>query len=192
MLGRSHVTLAGATYLSLLVHPLPTPWGALAAPLLRPAAGDGPLGPDELALALSVATVMLAALAPDVDHGGSAVARSLGILSRAVASVAERVLHHRGPLHSALAAVVAGVLSELLGPQLGVAGLGLLVGYGWATHVLADAVTACGVPLLWPLWRRRLRLPYGLAPPTGGRVEALTVLGTVLACVWWGALQVTA
>ncbi len=192
MLGRSHVTLAGASYLALLVHPLPTPWGALAAPLLRPAAGEGSLGHDERALALSVAIVALAALAPDVDHGGSAMARSLGALSRAVAGIVERWGHHRGPLHSLLAVLVAGALAELLGSRLDLSELGRLVGYGWATHVLADALTARGVPLLWPLWRQRLRLPYKLAPPSGGRVEALAVLGTVLACVWWGALGLAA
>ncbi|MDQ3702609.1 MAG: metal-dependent hydrolase, partial [Chloroflexota bacterium] len=91
----------------------------------------------------------------------------------------------------AVAVILVGGMAELLGARIGVGGLGQIVAYGWATHVLADAVTAGGVPLLWPLRRRRVRLPWGIAPPTGGRMEALTVLGTVLLSVWWGALRLT-
>lgn len=64
------------------------------------------------------------------------------------------------------------------------------MGYGWAAHVLADAVTDRGVPLLWPLWRRRVRLPYGLGPATGGVGEALMVAVGLLACGGWIALGV--
>ena len=76
----------------------------------------------------------------------------------------------------------------MLGVSLGVVNLGALVGYGWAAHVLADALTDRGVPLLWPLWRRRVRLPYGLGPATGGWGETLTVVAMLLVCGWWGAL----
>jgi membrane-bound metal-dependent hydrolase YbcI (DUF457 family) len=66
-----------------------------------------------------------------------------------------------------------------------VSGLGLLVGYGWAAHVLADALTDRGVPLLWPLWRRPVRLPWGLGPATGGAGEAAVVVAWLLACGGW-------
>jgi len=40
---------------------------------------------------------------------------------------------------SGTAALAAGALAALLGARLGVTGLGLLVGYGWAAHFLAVA-----------------------------------------------------
>jgi membrane-bound metal-dependent hydrolase YbcI (DUF457 family) len=83
---------------------------------------------------------------------------------------------------------VAGALAALLGARLGVTGLGPLVGYGGAAHVLADAVTDRGVPLFWPLWRRRVRLPFGLGPATGGAGEAVLVVAGLLACGGWIAL----
>ncbi len=98
-----------------------------------------------------------------------------------------RRLEHRGPgpLHSARAALLAGLLGEFLGRWLGVTGLGLVVGSGWAAHVLAYALTDRGVPLLWPRWRRRVRLPYGLGPSTGGTGEAVLVAAGLLTCYGW-------
>jgi hypothetical protein len=94
-----------------------------------------------------------------------------------------------------LVALLAGGLAAVLGARLGVAGLGLLVGYGWAAHVQADALTDRGVPLLWPLrplWRRRVRLPWGLGPATGGKGEAAVVVAGLLACGGWIALGLAA
>jgi inner membrane protein len=156
------------------------------------APGDaGPPG-DPAGLALGLAVVVLAALAPDLDSAGSAAARSLGPLSRLPARAVQLLLHHRGPLHSALAVLAAGVLGGLLGARLGLAGVGAAVAFGWGTHVLADAVTDRGVPLLWPLWRRRVRLPFGLGPATGGPGEAVLVVSGLLGCVVWGALGLAA
>jgi LexA-binding, inner membrane-associated putative hydrolase len=99
---------------------------------------------------------------------GSTLDRAGGAPGRVAADAVGRFLGHHGPLHSVLAALLAGVLAELLGRQVGMPGLGLLVGYGWGAHVLADALTDRGVPLLWSRWRRRVRLPWGLGPATGG------------------------
>jgi membrane-bound metal-dependent hydrolase YbcI (DUF457 family) len=138
-----------------------------------------------VAVALSAGVVALAALAPDLDHAGSTLARVAGPVSRALPRGLSRLLKHRGPLHSPLAALTAGVLAGLLGARLGVTGLGPLVGYGWAAHVLTDALTDRGVPLLWPLRRRPVRLPWGLGPATGGTGEAVVVLAGLLACGGW-------
>jgi membrane-bound metal-dependent hydrolase YbcI (DUF457 family) len=192
VLARSHVILAVAPYLALLGRPLPatSPLGPLAVPVLRLPSGEAPADPV-LAVALSVALVALAALAPDLDHAGSMLGRVAGPASRVAARAVERLLGHPGPLHSLLAVAVAGGLGELLGAHLGVAGLGLLVSYGWASHVLADGLTDRGVPLLWPLWRRRVRLPFGLGPATGGPGEALAVGAGLLLCGRWVALGAT-
>jgi inner membrane protein len=176
------------------VRPLAAPLLGASGASLAPIPGAGGLAdPSGLALApgdrpwvaVSLAVVLGAALAPDLDSAGSTAARSLGLASRSVAWAVQHVLHHRGPLHSALAVLVAGVLFALLGAQLGLSGLGPLVAFGWASHVLADAVTDRGVPLLWPLRRRRVRLPYGLGPATGGPGEVLLVGAFLLLCGWW-------
>ena len=187
MLARSHVVLAVAPYLALLSHPL----GALPAPTALPVLGlpPGESASDPLVLiALSVGVVAVAALAPDIDHARGTVGRAGGAPGRFAAGTVSRVLKHRGPLHSALAAAVAGVVAELLGERLGVTGLGALVAFGWAAHILADALTERGVPLLWPLWRKRLRLPFGLGITTGSGAEAAVVVAGVLLCAIWIAL----
>jgi inner membrane protein len=188
MLARSHVALAVAPYLALLSHPLPLP---VAVPVLGVSSGVSAADPV-VAVALSVAVVALAALAPDLDHAGSTLARVAGPVSRGFARGLAGLLKHRGPLHSPLAALLAGLLAALLGARLGVTGLGLLVGYGWAAHVLADALTDRGVPLLWPVRRRRVRLPWGLGPATGGAGEAVVVVAGLLACGGWIALGLAA
>src|SRR5262249_49455835 len=74
-------------------------------------------------------------------------------------------------LHSLAGAAGGYVLGNLLGGVLGLTGLGALVAFGWATHLLADACTAHGVPLLWPLGCGRVKLPPGIA--TGSGMEAV-------------------
>lgn len=61
---------------------------------------------------------------------------------------------HRGLTHTGAAAiVVAGTVGALTSWQLGVA-----VFLGWMSHLLSDACTRAGVPLLWPIkvkgWRK--------------------------------------
>jgi inner membrane protein len=163
----------------------------VAAPVLGVPV-DEPAPDRVVAVALSVAVVALAALAPDLDHAGSTLARVAGPVSRILARGLARHLKHRGPLHSPLAALLAAGFAALLGARLDVTGLGPLVGYGWAAHVLADALTDRGVPLLWPLWRRRVRLPWGLGPATGGTGEAVVVVAGLLACGGWIALGLAA
>jgi membrane-bound metal-dependent hydrolase YbcI (DUF457 family) len=191
VLARSHVVLAVAPYLALLSHPLPSPaegTGALpGAPVLQIPEGTVAADPV-LAVALSVVVVAVAALLPDLDHGRGAIGRAGGMVGRVGTRTVQRLLGHRGPLHSVLAALAAGVAGALLGQALGLGNLGWLVAYGWGAHLLADAVTDGGVPLLWPVWRRRLRLPFRLGLKTGGSGEALVVVAGVVACLGWMAL----
>jgi inner membrane protein len=100
----------------------------------------------------------------------AAVVGGAGVLALArVPDYDHRVplLSHRGPTHTLLfLVVVAGALAAagwLLGAQVGVASdrrlaiaaLGALAGaVGIGSHLLADALTPAGVPLLWPLSSR--------------------------------------
>jgi len=180
MLGRSHLLLAAAGYMALASRPVPTPLGELGAPL--PAGG----GLDAVPLALVAGTLLAAAssLGPDFDRAGSSAARSLGPPSRLAAWLIQHSLGHRGPLHSAAAVLLVLVVGEALGVSAGVTHLGGVLAFGWASHLLLDAMTARGLPLLWPL-PARLRLPPGLA--TGGLVEQIVLLLGLLAGGAWAA-----
>ena len=127
----------------------------------------------------------LAALLPDVDHPHAAVGRLL-----------PRWWHrltpgHRGPTHSlAWCLGLAGLTyaghsaagGEPAGPLLALAVLA-----GSLSHVLADGLTVAGVPLWWPLRRRRAVFLGALAFHTRSWPEALVVAGVVAAVGWWVA-----
>jgi inner membrane protein len=108
--------------------------------------------------------------------------RALGALAR-LPLRALVVLPHRGPTHSllgcALAATLTGVVVSAVAPGLAVvAAAGVAVGS--IAHVAGDACTPAGVPLHWPLSRRRRwLLPTRARIPTGSlREYAFTALLT--------------
>jgi inner membrane protein len=123
---------------------------------------------------------------PDADRAGARLyrrtrverrhvaARALGALARLPLRVL-MLLPHRGPTHSllgcALAAALAGLLVSLVAPGLAaVAAAG--VAAGSIAHIAGDACTPGGVPLHWPLSRRRRwLLPAGARIPTGSARE---------------------
>jgi membrane-bound metal-dependent hydrolase YbcI (DUF457 family) len=153
MMGRSHLVLAGAAYAALTIHPLDTPVGTLAAPVL------GGLTTDPWATILASLLVAAACgLAPDIDKRSSWAARSLGLPTRALSWGIEHSFGHRGAFHSLLAAVLAYVLGNLAGGMAGLTGLGGLIAFGWAVHLLTDAWTVHGIPFFWPVPVGRLRL----------------------------------
>lgn len=169
-----------------------------------------------------------AALLPNLDHRDSTAAHALGPVSRLAAGSVQRLAGHRGPVHSLLAALVAGLLTvlaatlwPLAGPiiagaviGLGILGLwhqpgrrglallaavgvavvwdvtrglgpdilGSLVTWGMMMHLLGDALTCGGVPLLWPL-RTRFSLPVlgytGSAREVAARWGMLVAIGVL-------------
>jgi inner membrane protein len=128
----------------------------------------------------------LAGLLPDIDHPHAAVGRLL-----------PRWWHrltpgHRGPTHSlawclalALATPLAGsaVNGKPAAPLLALAALA-----GSLSHVLTDGLTVAGVPLWWPLRRRRIVFLGVLAFRTRSWTEALVVLGVVAGVGYWVAV----
>jgi len=157
MLGKTHVLIAAVSALALTGH------------------FDPPL----------MAGAALGALAPDIDKSGSLITQLPVVrwFTRPASALAERTLRHRTGTHG---------LFVLLGLSLGVlclrevftpaAGAGFLIGY--LTHLLADALTISGVPLLWPWQVRAYGLPKPLRLRTGGRVEYVLTLALLLAGVW--------
>ena len=142
------------------------------------------------AAAVLVASAWLGSLLPDADRAGARLyrrtrverrhgpVRALGALAR-LPLRALVLLPHRGPTHSpaggALAAALAGLLVARVAPGLAVAAAaGIAV--GWLAHVAADACTPGGVPLHWPLSRRRRWLvPPRARIPTGSLREYAAV-----------------
>lgn len=169
MMGRSHLVLAGAAYAALTLRPIETPYGTLVAPLL------GGLTTDQAAnLLLSGLIAAGCGLAPDIDKAGSTASRSLGLPTRVLSWGIERSFGHRGGFHSLLALVLAFYLGDLAGGLAGLTGLGGLLAFGWAIHLLTDAWTVHGVPLFWPLTSGRVRLPPWLS--TGSALEAVALV----------------
>jgi len=89
---------------------------------------------------------------------------------------------HRGITHSLLALGLLVALGELPFCPWHWLHLGFLIGWGYASHLVADALTKQGVPLLWPLDRRFGFPPFRLLRLTTGTfteyaiVAALTML----------------
>jgi membrane-bound metal-dependent hydrolase YbcI (DUF457 family) len=205
MMGRSHVVIAGAGYLTV---------AALAPGAL------GHLAPGQLAAGGVCACG--ASLLPDLDCPGSSIARALGPVSDLLARLVSLIAGgHRRGTHSLLAWVaVSGALALALHGRYGLAvalivcvlagalmlhvisgagavvcavvalgaGVGLVFGVGsvsrwmpaavlvgYGSHLLGDFVTVRGVPLLWPLSNCRQSL--ALIGATDDRREQLVCLG---------------
>ena len=104
-------------------------------------------------------------------------ARSGGFAGRAVA-------FHRGPTHSLLALAALLLLGQWPGLPWAAGNFGWLLGWGFALHLAADALTKSGIPLFWPL-RPRVGFPpvRQLRFTTGTWREGLIVGALTLACL---------
>jgi len=152
--------------------------------LLRPwtEAGDASL------VGLLAGLAALGALLPDLDAHESKIkhlAIAKGVEPFALPSLLlSRLLGHRGLLHSLLgwgtAAVVLGVPLFLVAGPL--PALALTLGYG--SHVLLDACTKYGVPLLYPRPGRWHALPLRFRVTTGSEDEDLVFLPLSLLSLW--------
>jgi inner membrane protein len=151
MMARSHVVVGVAAWV-------------VAAPLLQVSALD----PLYLGLAA------IGSLLPDVDHPKSWVGRRTRPVSTALAAA----LGHRGMTHSAIAAVLLGLLLMHAGFHRGVVSA-LAVGY--LSHLGADMLTPQGLRLAWPL-----RGTWGLPLcRTGSPTEGFVVLALLGCLTCW-------
>lgn len=132
------------------------------------------------AVAPESALVMTAAgavgsLLPDIDHPKSTFGRMIWPVS----SIIGGIFGHRGITHSFLA-VAALLWLFATNHHLPAWAVGLAVGY--ASHLLADWLTPCGVPLFWPS-KKMYRSPRPI--PTGGFGESVLSLSLVMVGVLW-------
>ncbi len=98
---------------------------------------------------VGVAVAGVASLLPDIDTPHSKLGGKIKPISR----VLNMTLGHRGVLHSLLGTAIFYILAMLIIPEYS---LYFLVGY--LSHILLDALTIQGVPLLYPT-PKKLRLP---------------------------------
>ncbi len=142
-----------------------------------------PTGPVLCAVA-----AILGALAPDIDAEESTIKSTLGLAGKLV-SFTLRLLgvKHRGVTHYGLTALLilaATFWCWRTGWPYGYGDVGLAFGLGYLSHILADALTKHGVPLLWPLPGQFRLLPGPLRVRTGGTVETLVSLLATLVLAW--------
>jgi inner membrane protein len=149
---------------------------------------------------VSFVCLFLGSLGPDIDADSGSITKPgrlfRGFLPRGVANVldqfgtlmsaiARSISGHRGFFHTPLLAL--GILSAswyLSLPRLEWFGIGYL------SHIIADACTKKGVPLLWPVRQRE----YSFLPiKTGSATEAWLAMSLVffVIIVGWGLLPET-
>lgn len=126
-------------------------------------------------LGLLVLAAALGALLPDLDAADSTI-KSLRIVGDVrpfalPALLLHRAFGHRGLLHSLLGLAGLGVLVCLPLSLWWGGEPSLALGLGYASHLLGDAATKSGIPLLFPDRRRRHLLASPLRLTTGSQAE---------------------
>lgn len=132
--------------------------------------------PVDGSLALALGASMLGALLPDIDHPESKISRRIPLVAWLF-----RPLKHRGFTHSLLC--VAALCGLLIWRRVDVLpGAAFMVGY--ASHLIADALTPQGIQLFFPLRWRVTLLPRILTVNTGSMVESLIAAASGLTAIY--------
>jgi inner membrane protein len=93
-------------------------------------------------------------LLPDIDHPQSALGRRIPWVSIPLSAV----FGHRGFTHSLLAVLMVMLLLIAIPIPASWQWIVYPLCIGYLSHLLGDAVTASGIPLLYP-WRRKFGYP---------------------------------
>ena len=136
MTGKTHAACGAATMLALTV-------------LHR---SGLPIGAETYTPAIGLLTVVVGSYAPDVDLKNSTLGQKLRMISH--------LFRHRGLTHTLLFPVLLTLLMMGLKAQGMAVVPELLLGFnvGWVTHIIADAFNHQGVPILWPIVRKKLHV----------------------------------
>jgi inner membrane protein len=149
-----------------------------------------PLATSLVGLVPVAGVALVASLLPDIDSDESSIrqatgtARHSGVVGRIVSFMLRIFGGHRAITHSLLA---WALLTFWVGVYFRGNMLMVAFGIGYLSHLIADALTVQGVPLLWPIFRRRISfLPSAIAIRTGGVVETLVVIaaGVAVGMLW--------
>ncbi|SHJ94715.1 inner membrane protein [Hathewaya proteolytica DSM 3090] len=89
--------------------------------------------------------------------------------------------HRNGLSHSIAGFVATIVMGILLEKACNVRYLALYIGGGYFTHILGDSFTKNGVPLLYPMSKKKVRMPiyYTVGSYTGNMVENIIFTATL-------------
>ena len=128
----------------------------------------------EVAEPQALGAAALGSLLPDIDHPQSWAGRKMRVVSIPLSLL----IGHRGLTHSALA-IIGGLI---LLAAMGVGGLAAPVVVGYLSHLLADALTPSGVPLLWPNQRR-----FSLNLCRTGSAMEIAIVAALVAAAGWAA-----
>lgn len=149
-----------------------------------------------LAAAAAVCASLLGSRLPDVDQPGTRIHRRTRLECRSlIAGLAGGALRlpmtafagsaqHRGATHWLLSAaaatiILAGAACALWPPLVLPVAIG--VGCGYCAHLLADACTPHGAPLLGPFSARRVHLlPPFCRVPTGSAGDLLILIAAII------------
>ena len=119
------------------------------------------------------------ALLPDIDAGTAKIAQlSIGRMTplAPVSMMARDAFGHRGITHSAVGiALFGGVAAMVVGHCLGLSSA-VALWLGYASHLVGDACTVSGIPVLFPDRTRRFALPKALRFVTNSRTEDFLLL----------------
>lgn len=149
-----------------------------------------------LAAAAAVCASQLGSRLPDADRPGTRICRRTRLERRSlIASLAGGALRlpmtafaglaqHRGATHWLLSAAAATIIltgaAGALWPAL-VLPVAIGVGCGYCAHLLADACTPHGAPLLGPFSTRRVHLlPLFCRVPTGSAGDLLVLIAAII------------
>ncbi len=119
-------------------------------------------------LVAGFALVMLGAMLPDIDHPDSTVGKRVKWLSYPI----RMVFGHRGITHS-LFAVMAMLWCAYAANNIWLSWLAL----GYLLHLVGDYLTDSGIPLLYPISRKRYR--FLITGTTNGLTEPIMVCAVV-------------
>lgn len=155
-----------------------------------------PFGDGWQALALAGVAATVGALLPDVDSDESIIRRSTGtarsngcIGKLAALGISAITGGHRVGTHTAVAWLVISAIAWLAGRASGLTPVAIAFSVGYLSHLLADALTVEGVPLFWPLAKRRVcLLPSFIAIRTGTFAEYafMVAFGVGVVKLWIG------
>ena len=155
-----------------------------------------PFGDSWQALALAGAAAVVGALLPDVDSDESVIrqatgtARSGGCVGKlASLGISAITGGHRVGTHTAVAWLVISAIAWAVGRVANLPYIAIAFSVGYLSHLLADALTVEGVPLFWPLTKRRVcLLPSFIAIRTGSFFEYafMVAFGVGVLKLWIG------
>lgn len=124
---------------------------------------------------LALAVCLFGSMLPDIDRSRSKIGKKFWLVSW----LAEKIFHHRGPIHSILFMLFFSAVFGLLFKYLGLSQmLTFWLAIGYLSHLVLDSLTPQGVAWLFPL---KYRIRFGAK--TGSLLEkvilALIVAGIV-------------